>query len=248
MWLRPQVPTTVDPNIIAPLRGQVYHLRGPGRAGKSMRTVAEHWLMDVLADGQPVHWIDGACRIDPSRFLAALHRRGVDAEACLARLYLSRGFTLHQLDTQIARIANEITITRSPLVVVDGLLAMHQDDAIKPFESRILLRRHMAFLRQIAAQHHASVLVITADQGSNVLEQERIAHVARHAQNHLQGFWKGSERQRRLHLKHLRTHIEGMWGEMEDTGQLRWNIQASPVKDECLQLNTEALRLRYEAR
>ena len=34
----------VDPAQIEPQAGQLYHLSGPGRSGKSMRCVAEHWL------------------------------------------------------------------------------------------------------------------------------------------------------------------------------------------------------------
>ena len=52
------VPRTqgIDPALIQPLPGQLYHLSGPGRSGKSMRGVAEHWVAQALAEGRVVHW------------------------------------------------------------------------------------------------------------------------------------------------------------------------------------------------
>ena len=47
-------------------------------------------------------------RIDPERFILLLEFLEADVEACLARLYLSRGFTLHQLDRQLERLPDEL--------------------------------------------------------------------------------------------------------------------------------------------
>ena len=66
----------IDPAQIQPQAGQLYHLSGPGRSGKSMRCVAEHWVAHALAQGRTVHWVDGACRIDPARFIPLLEAMG----------------------------------------------------------------------------------------------------------------------------------------------------------------------------
>ena len=201
----------IDPTHVQPLQGQIYHLSGPGRAGKSMRSVGEHWVASALARGEVVHWVDGACRIDPARFIPLLEFLEADVEACLARLYLSRGFSLHQLDRQLERLPDELAITRSPMVVVDGLLAMHNDDAISPLESRTLLRRHVDILRELVHQRQTAVVAITGRADGPHTNTRHIEYIQRHAQNHLEGKWQGRRRQRTLHLRHRRTGISGHW-------------------------------------
>lgn len=204
-------PHTIDMMQVRPQPGQLYHLSGPGRTGRSMRPIAEQWIAWALVRGQMVHWVDGACRVDPSRLIPLLETLGGDVEACLSRFYLSRGFTLHQLDKQLERLSDELTITRAPLLVVDGLLAMHEDDAIRRIESRYLLRRHLGLLERLVQKHNTAVLVITQSHSACPLHQRRIRSVHRCAQNHLVGMWKGTRRRRELHLHHLRTGIQGRW-------------------------------------
>ncbi|MEC7504080.1 MAG: hypothetical protein VYA57_00390 [Candidatus Thermoplasmatota archaeon] len=207
------VPRTrgIDPALIQPLPGQLYHLSGPGRSGKSMRGVAEHWVAQALAEGRVVHWVDGACRIDPARFIPLLEALGAGVEACLARLYLSRGFTLHQLDRQLERLPDELAITRSPMVVVDGLLTMHSDDAVSSLESRTLLRRHVAVLRRLAHRNQTAVVAITGVEHGRCDNAQHVRYVRRHAQSHLEGTWRGRRRHRMLHLLHPRTGLQGPW-------------------------------------
>jgi hypothetical protein len=214
----------IDPSALQPARGQLYHLSGPGRAGKSMRGVAEHWVAHALAQGEVVHWVDGSCRIDPSRFIPHLEMLGVEVEACLARLYLSRGFTLHQLDRQIERLPHELAITRAPMIVIDGLLAMHGDDAVSRLESRTLLRRHVRILRQLAEQQHAAVIAITGSSSSPHVDKRLVQHLHRHAQNHLEGTWNGGRRRRRLYLRHLRSGLRGQWRPFENTAQTYFRL------------------------
>lgn len=214
----------IDPSALQPVRGQLYHLSGPGRAGKSMRCVAEHWVTHALAQGEVVHWVDGACRIDPSRFIPRLEMLGADVEACLARLYLSRGFTLHQLDRQIERLPHELAITRAPMVVIDGLLAMHGDDAVSRLESRTLFRRHVGILRQLSGQHHAAVIAITGSSSPQHVDPRLLQHLHRHAQNHLKGSWNGGRRRRRLYLRHVRSGLRGHWRPFESPAQTHFRL------------------------
>lgn len=206
------VESVLDPSDIAPQQGQLYHVYGPGRHGKAMRCVVEQWAVSMLAQGEAVHWIDGACRIDPGRFIPLLKQRRTSVEAALSRLYLSRGFTLHQLDHQIERLSRELAITNTPLLIVDGLLAMHDDDAIRPRESRVLLKRHMTLLQNVAHERHVAVVIITAAHHQQRQQQQRLDVVHRSASNHLVGIQRIKGRTKHLHLLHLRSGRSGVWG------------------------------------
>lgn len=230
---------------ISPQPGMLYHLAGPGHAGRGMRPVAEHWVAQALSTGHMVHWVDGACRIDPSRLLAPLARLQADTEACLARLYLSRGFTLHQLDRQVERLAHEVQLTRSPLVVVDGLLAMHEDDAIKRLESRTLLRRHARVLQRLAQRHQVAVVIITEQRARTPHLTRILRHLHRQCDHHLLGEWQGSRRHRRLFLRHPRTGLQGCWEPNLDRTQTRFVLQAREFTSRNMPPTTVALTLRH---
>ena len=209
---------------IFPQQGQIYHMSGPGRAGSKMRPIAEYWVAVLLAQGETVHWVDGACRIDPSRLLPVLRSLGADTESCLSRLYLSRGFTLHQLDGQISRLRHEVAITHSPFVILDGILAMHEDDAIRQHESRALLRRHLNVLKHLAEHLQVAIVLITESHSRNLQQQQRIECIQRHSQHHLSGFWHGQRRKKMLHLHHHESGVQGQWHMLPDAHQLHFVV------------------------
>ena len=97
------------------------------------------------------------------------------------KLYLSRGFTLHQLDKQLERLSDELTITRAPLLVVDGLLAMrrrcNQADRVTVFASKA-----SGLLERLVQKHNTAVLAITQSHSACPLHQRRIRSVHRCAQ------------------------------------------------------------------
>ncbi|MEC7723281.1 MAG: hypothetical protein VYB36_05165, partial [Candidatus Thermoplasmatota archaeon] len=64
-----------------PRQPGVHVLMGDGRHGKRARPVAEAWVALALASGHVVHWIDGACRLDPGRFSPWLAQLGVGPRA-----------------------------------------------------------------------------------------------------------------------------------------------------------------------
>ena len=67
----------------------------------------------------------------------------------LRRLYIGRGFTLHQLHALIQRVRHEVALTQASMIVVDGMLAMFLDEQIKRFEARSILRHCMASLEEV---------------------------------------------------------------------------------------------------
>lgn len=140
-------------------------LAGAGGGGRSVRSIAERWAVEHLARGRIVHWVDGACRIDPSRFLAPLAACGVRPREGLMRLMVSRGFTLHQSVAQIARLPQEMARTGSKVVILDGMLVMHLDPQVSSRESRALLRRSLSVLERLSGEG-IQLLVTTEDRAS----------------------------------------------------------------------------------
>ena len=85
--------------------------KGSSRRCQLARSVAEVCVSEMLARQEFVHWVDGACRIDPSRLIPLLSKRSDDIRGCLSRMLVSRGFTLHQFLQQIERLPNEVALT-----------------------------------------------------------------------------------------------------------------------------------------
>lgn len=211
---------------IQPQAGQIYHVTGPGFAGDRMRPIVEQWVIQAIEHEQTVHWIDGACRINPARFIPLLEQHKLPINESLSRIFLSRGFTLHQLDSQLARLPSELAITKSPIVVVDGLLTMHEDDAIGTLESRILLRRHIHVLEQIAKQRQVAVILITGTSSAK-RHGRRLDYIRRHAQNHLDGRIVQRNRTSVLRLHHPRSGQFGILAISAENGQTRFRMRPS---------------------
>ena len=140
--------------------------KGTTRRCQLARSVAEICVSEMLAKGEFVHWVDGACRIDPSRLIPLLSRQSEDIRGCLSRMLVSRGFTLHQFLQQIERLPNEVRLTGSSLVVIDGILQMHADELVRKRESRAILNRSVEILSALSKQG-INVLIIERNRGRN---------------------------------------------------------------------------------
>lgn len=233
-------PATINLNEIQPQAGQIYHISGPGASGGRMRSIVEQWVVQAIEHEQTAHWIDGACRMNPARFIPLLEQHGLPINESLSRIFLSRGFTLHQLDSQLARLPSELAITKSPIVVVDGLLTMHEDDAIGSLESRILLRRHVQLLENIAHQRQVAVILITESASASKRHERRLDYIRRHAHNHLLGRTLRRGRTATLHLYHPRSGQFGTLLMPTKNEQTRFRIQtpmrSTDTKIMCSQL------------
>ena len=144
-------------------------LEGPGYFGKDGRVLAQHWTSILLSRGHAVHWIDGSHRFDPSGFFPSMRSLDCPIEDGLRRLYIGRGFTLHQLHALIQRIRHEVALTQASMIVVDGMLAMFLDEQIKRFEARSILRHCLAMLQDVAIQ--CPVIVLDGQATSNIHRQ-----------------------------------------------------------------------------
>jgi len=200
----------LDPRAIAPLRGGIYHLQGAGRVGSSMRKYAEAWCVSTLKRGECVHWIDGASRIDPARILAVFPAGEQSSQDHLHRLFIGRGFTVHQLATLVERLTREVSITSSPLVVIDGPIAMHLDRQVGDHEARCLMRRILNQLRELARSLNVAVIIITAHKGKSKRHQNLLSLVEHEADQHLIEH-SSIRRNAPLLLSHKPSGASGMW-------------------------------------
>ena len=98
----------IDEQQIAPRRGALYQLAGSGFGGKSMRSYAEAWAAIALLNGEFVHWIDGACRFNPTRIMKCLPSNIPESNNLLHNLLVGRGFTVHQFSALVERVPIEL--------------------------------------------------------------------------------------------------------------------------------------------
>ncbi len=166
-------------------------LEGPGYFGKDGRLLAQHWTSILLSKGHAVHWIDGGHRFDPSRFFPAMRSLNCPIEDGLRRLYIGRGFTLHQLHALIQRVRHEVALTQASMIVVDGMLAMFLDEQIKRFEARSILRHCMASLEEVGRN---CPIVLLDGKTMSPLHQQ-LKHTMRpYVRHRLKGAWDDREK------------------------------------------------------
>ena len=166
-------------------------LEGPGYFGKDGRLLAQHWTSILLSRGHAVHWIDGGHRFDPSGFFPSMRSLHCPIEDGLRRLYIGRGFTLHQLHALIQRVRHEVALTQASMIVVDGMLAMFLDEQIKRFEARSILRHCMASLEEVGRN---CPIVLLDGKTMSPLHQQ-LKHTMRpYVRHRLKGAWDDREK------------------------------------------------------
>ena len=200
---------TIDEQQITPKRGGIYQLCGSGLSGKSMRNYAEAWTAIALMKGEYVHWIDGACRFNPARIIECFPDNVPESNNLLRNLFVGRGFTVHQFSSLISRLEHELNITNSKLVIVDGPILMHLDSQIKDREARILLKRTMKILGDLAAEKQISIIVITAGKSYSKRHAGLLQIVDKYVSQRLTGRVQKIGRNQRLYLVHEPTGVSG---------------------------------------
>ena len=164
------------------LKRGITWIEGPGYFGKEIRYIAQEVTAVLLSENKAVHWIDGAHRFNPSTFFEPLRTRDCGLEECLRRLYIGRGFTLHQLHALILRVHQETMLTGASLVVVDGLLAMFLDEQIRRYEGRAILRNCLQTLQKLSK--HCAVIVVDG-HATSILHQRFKSVLKVNADKHL---------------------------------------------------------------
>jgi hypothetical protein len=171
--------TLISPERLIMKKGITW-LEGPGYFGKEIGFLAQEAATILLSESKIVHWIDGAHRFNPSTFFEPLRNRNSGLEEGLRRLYIGRGFTLHQLHALILRAHQETMITKASLVVVDGIL------------------RHCLHSLQKLSKHCA---VIILDGHARSRLHQQLKHTVKiHADRHLHASWQ-SKRKKILILR-----------------------------------------------
>lgn len=188
--------TLISPERLIMKKGITW-LEGPGYFGKEIGFLAQEATTILLSERKIVHWIDGAHRFNPSTFFEPLRNRNSGLEEGLRRLYIGRGFTLHQLHALILRAHQETMITKASLVVVDGLLAMFLDEQIHRYEGRAILRHCLHSLQKLSK--HCAVIILDGHARSRLHQQ--LKHTVKiHADRHLHASWQ-SKRKKILILR-----------------------------------------------
>ena len=163
-----------------------------GRILWKRRAIARSTLDEHSSfEGHAVHWIDGGHRFDPSKFFPAMRSLNCPIEDGLRRLYIGRGFTLHQLHALIQRVRHEVALTQASMIVVDGMLAMFLDEQIKRFEARSILRHCMTSLEEVGRN---CPIVLLDGKTMSPLHQQ-LKHTMRpYVRHRLQGTWGDREK------------------------------------------------------
>ena len=108
------------------------------------------------------------------------------------------------LDRQIERLSDEIAIRRSPMVVVDGVLAMHGDGRFRPWNpvffyedtSTSCIGHIDGTLPSLSSQEPFGLPTPTL----GMLPTSSVMH-----RTISEGAWRGQRRNKRLHLHHQRS-------------------------------------------
>jgi len=146
--------------------GKIYLLHGQGLVFRLSLSAAAQ----ALQHGVPLTLIDGSNRFD-AYYLADIARavtaRGdgppITPEEMLERIYVSRAFTCYQMEALITdRLPAFLERSRSPVVIIFGLLDTFYDEQAPLFEVRQSLQRIIVSLRHLR-QKGIAVLLASLD-------------------------------------------------------------------------------------
>ena len=128
------------------------------RAGLSLLT-GPSFILDlgttlagrVILTGRTVLYVDGANAFDPYILSALAKDAGQPPKAVMQRLYLTRAFTCHQLETLLVeRLPSAIARYHPGLVVVSGWSHLFHDENVPTREAFRLLQNTARRIRSLA--------------------------------------------------------------------------------------------------
>jgi hypothetical protein len=144
--------------------GKLYCLHGSNSVFRLSLWAAAHALLNDV----PVTVVDGTNRFDVyylAEFARSVASRGggSDPGRFLEKIFVSRAFTCYQMEAVITeRLPAFVRRSRSPIVVIFGLLDTFYDEQAPLFEVQASLQRVIAALRTLR-QENISVLLASVD-------------------------------------------------------------------------------------
>ncbi len=136
-WLR---------EFLAGTNGRLMALKGPNASG-----ILHEIAACSLLDPEPTLFICGDNRLDPSTLIRKARENGIHPSILLARLHLSRTFTIHQFSAVITRnLKKSLDRYGSRVVLVSGAIPLFCDNAVPERESLGILEESLLHLKSLA--------------------------------------------------------------------------------------------------
>jgi hypothetical protein len=119
-------------------------------------------LAPLVVEGRELWCVDGGNCFDPVAFSTHARRHGIDPEAVLDRIRITRAFTIHQLEAVVTEMLPPL-VERDPrpLVAVLGLDHLFLEESLPLRERRQVLGHIAGTLRDLRAR--GMMLLVTHD-------------------------------------------------------------------------------------
>ena len=121
-------------------------------AGRAWASKVLGGLAPLVLAGRELRCVDGGNCFDPYALSAHARLRGVDPALMLERVFLTRAFTIHQLEAVVTQMLPPLSARDPrPLVAVLGLDRLFLEESLPLRERRQVLERVVEALRQLRA-------------------------------------------------------------------------------------------------
>jgi hypothetical protein len=138
----------------------------------SNEILINHMICEELSKRQPVYWIDGGMRLDPSLLIPTLLKKNGKITN-LDYLYASRGFTAHQMLEIIKRLArekeNKKGLHSGRLIIISDLVNMFMDEQVSSSEGKSMLKKSLSYIKEIAMEYNSAVILTIGSKQESFL-------------------------------------------------------------------------------
>ena len=138
----------------------------------SNEILINHMICEELSKRQPVYWIDGWMRLDPSLLIPTLLKKNGKITN-LDYLYASRGFTAHQMLEIIKRLArekeNKKGLHSGRLIIISDLVNMFMDEQVSSSEGKSMLKKSLSYIKEIAMEYNSAVILTIGSKQESFL-------------------------------------------------------------------------------
>lgn len=124
-------------------------------------------LAPLVVRGQPIWVVDGCNRFDPYAFATAARQVGVDPRQALARVRVTRCFTIHQMQAVAEDLLPSLCdAVPLPFVLVLGLEGLFHEESIPLWERRQVLERTVRRLAALCRSRIQMLVTHTPPDGA----------------------------------------------------------------------------------